>query len=209
MQSDIRDAERFWDEMGIKSESQQTIGCFAGTLSRRLDIRALVQGAIQLPESEKQTSRLVICGKGDQDEELRALCRNEKHILFAGWRTGAEIHVLLRRCHYGAVPYFSTADFVMHYPNKVGEYLGAGLPIMTGLTGQVRSLLQARELGYFYEEGNPASAAQCMQIISKDRSSFATKQRVACDVYKELFDPQQIYQSFCQHLEHIATASSR
>jgi glycosyltransferase involved in cell wall biosynthesis len=203
-QSDIRDAERFWNEMGITSGNGRTIGCFAGTLSSRLDIKTLVQGAVQLPEVDKQVSTLVICGKGDQDQELRALGRNEKHIVFAGWRTAAEIHVLLRRCHYGVVPYFSTADFVMHYPNKVGEYLGAGLPIATGLTGQVRSLLEAHSLGYFYDEGNAASAARCLQLISRDRSSFETKQRIAREVYKELFDPQQIYESFCQHLEDIA-----
>ncbi|WP_425905834.1 glycosyltransferase [Nitrobacter sp. TKz-YC02] len=204
-QSDVHDAERFWDELGIMPGREQTIGCFAGTLSRRLDIKTLVQGAVQLPETDKQTSKLVICGKGDQDDELRALGRTEKHIVFAGWRTAAEIHVLLRRCHYGAVPYFSTSDFVVHYPNKVGEYLGAGLPIMTGLTGQVRSLLKARGLGYFYNEGDVASATRCLQLISADRSSFETKQRMAREVYKELFDPQRIYDSFCEHLEHLAS----
>ncbi|MCP2126916.1 glycosyltransferase [Bradyrhizobium ottawaense] len=207
-QSDIRDAERFWDEMGVAPGGDHTIGCFAGTLSHRLDVKTLVRGAVQLPEAEKQRSRLVICGKGDQDEELRKLGRNERHILFAGWRTAAEIHVLLRRCHYGVLPYFSTADFIVHYPNKVGEYLGAGLPIMTGLTGQVRSLLEMRGLGYFYSEGNEASVAKCLKLISADRSSFATKQQRALEVYKELFDPERIYESFCLHLEHIAATAS-
>ncbi|MGY4513594.1 glycosyltransferase involved in cell wall biosynthesis [Bradyrhizobium sp. USDA 3650] len=206
--SDIRDAERFWDEMGIASSSDHIIGCFAGTLSHRLDLKTLVQGAVQLPVAEKQRAKLVICGKGDQDEELRRLGRNEKHILFAGWRTAAEIHVLLRRCHYGIVPYFSTADFVVHYPNKVGEYLGAGLPIMTGLTGLVRSLLEMRGLGYFYSEGDETSVAKCLQLISADRLSFGMKKQKALEVYKELFDPERIYDSFCLHLEHIAATAS-
>lgn len=204
-QSDILTAERFWDEQGVPADSQNTIGCYAGALSRRLDLKTLIGGAIQLPDEEKRKSRLIICGKGDQDEELRHLAQGQEHIFFAGWRNAAEIYVLLRRCHYGAFPYRSTPDFVNHYPNKIGEYLGAGLPIMTGLTGLVRSLLEPRGLGYFYEEGNVRSATDCLRNIANDRSRLDGKRKDAGQVYSELFDPEQIYDSFCEHLERMGS----
>lgn len=204
--SDILNAERFWDAQGVSADSQDTIGCYAGALSRRLDLKTLVGGAMHLSEEEKSKSKLIICGKGDQQEELKQLAQGQKHVFLAGWRNAAEIHVLLRRCHYGTFPYRSTPDFVNHYPNKIGECLGAGLPIMTGLTGLVRSLLEPRGLGYFYEEGDVRSAADCLRRITADRPNLDCRRRDAIQVYHELFDPDQIYDSFCEHLEHIAAA---
>jgi glycosyltransferase involved in cell wall biosynthesis len=206
-QSDLRDAERFWDAQGVPADSQDAIGCYAGALSRRLDLKALVGGAMLPSEEDRGRSKLIICGKGDQQDELQHLAQGQKHILLAGWRNAAEIHVLLRRCHYGTFPYRSTPDFVNHYPNKIGEYLGAGLPIMTGLRGLVRSLLEPRGLGYFYEEGNVRSAADCLHRIADDRSSIDRRRKDALRTYHELFDPEQIYDGFCEHLERIAVWS--
>jgi glycosyltransferase involved in cell wall biosynthesis len=162
---------------------------------------------MHLSDDEKSKSKLIICGKGDQQEELQHLARGQNHIVLAGWRNAAEIHVLLRRCHYGTFPYRSTPDFVNHYPNKIGEYLGAGLPIMTGLKGLVRSLLEPRGLGYFYEEGDVRSAADCLRRIAADHPNLDRRRKDALQVYYELFDPEQIYDGFCEHLVRIAASA--
>lgn len=205
---EIAHAERFWDDRGVVPTDKMKICCFAGTLSRRLDIRTLVSGALQISDSRKARSKLVICGKGDQESELRELARNQPHIVFGGWRNAAELFVLMRRCSFGTLPYFSTVDFVQHYPNKVGEYLGAGLPIMTGLTGQVRQLLTERGLGFFYEEGNPQSAAECLEQAFSDERSFVDTREAAYRTYQEFFDPKEIYPAFCRHLEDLASSSN-
>ncbi len=201
----LSEAEIFWDEQGITTDSPFMIGCFVGTLSRRLDIETLVHAVLQLSEEEKSKLRLVICGKGDFDQRLRSLARGQACIVFPGWRTAAEIHVLLRRCQFGTIPYLSTSDFVRHYPNKVGEYLGAGLPIMTGLTGQVRTLLRDHDIGYFYRENDPKSAADCLRSMLQNQDGMAAKRTSALQTYEKYFESNRIYASFCDYLENLPT----
>jgi glycosyltransferase involved in cell wall biosynthesis len=197
-------AEIFWDSVGIPDKSPLIIANFVGTLSRRLDIETLIRGTLLLSPIEKRGFRLVICGKGDLDEDLRKMAEGESCIIFGGWRTAAEVHVLLRRSHLGTIPYRSTSDFVRHYPNKVGEYLGAGLPIMTGLTGQVRTLLQERNIGYFYQEVDANSAVECLRSVLSDRPALLAKRTAALLAHAEFFDSTTIYKNFCDYLEVLS-----
>ena len=199
----IKEAEAFWDQQGIGTDSDVTVACFIGTLSRRLDIGTLLEGALRLSSDEKRRFKLVICGKGDLDDELRARAAGDSAIVFPGWRNAAEIHALLRRCQVGTLPYQSTSDFVRHYPNKIGEYLGAGLPIMTPLHGQVRTLVSSRDIGYLYDERSPESAADCLRrIIGGDGDRVGMRTR-ALEAYAELFDSQRIYREFCEYIEAL------
>ena len=200
----ILEAEEFWNDAGIPNNDDAIVGCFAGVLSKRLDLQTLIVSAKKLPEDLKDKIRLVFCGRGDMHEELCAMAGDEPHILFAGWRNAAELNVLLRRSHFGILPYPSTKDFQMSYPNKLGEYFSAGLPVMTGLKGITRSLLGERDLGYFYAEGNADSVTRCLTNMLADKSKISLKREPALQAYRELFDGAQIYPAFCDYLEELA-----
>jgi len=200
----IREAEVYWDALGIGTDPAVTVACFIGTLSRRLDIGTLLAGALRLSPDEKRRFKLVICGKGDLDHELRAAASGEPSVVFPGWRNAAEIHALLRRCDVGTLPYQSTLDFVRHYPNKVGEYLGAGLPIMTPLKGQVRTLIDGRGVGYLYDERDPESAAACLRRVIAGAADRAQMRARALTAHSELFDSARIYREFGDYVEALA-----
>lgn len=197
-------AARFWDEQGIVQEADELIGCFPGTLSRRLDLMALIKGLVGLSPDEKKRIKFVVCGRGDLDADLSEAARHDENIIFAGWRNASEISCLLERCHFGTIPYKSTADFRIHYPNKLGEYLGFGLPVMTGLHGSTRQLLSDHDLGFFYEEGKPASITKCLRGILAQKDQLASKKQQAQKVYEDLFDGAKIYPAFCDYLESLA-----
>jgi glycosyltransferase involved in cell wall biosynthesis len=154
---EIAAAEKYWAEQGIHAKSDKVIGCYTGMLSERVDLKSLVKGAVALPAADKEKIMLVLCGTGDAEDELKALAKNEPHIHFAGWRGAAELYVLLHLCDFGMLPYFSFEDFQMSYPNKVGEYMSAGLPVFTCLKGITHDLLESRGLGFYAEETKPES----------------------------------------------------
>lgn len=209
LQSDVARADAMWTKMGVGTDPTKLYTCFIGTLSRRLDIPTLVAGALSASAEVKQRLQLVVCGKGDLDGDLRNMVGDDDTVIFPGWRNAAEISALLSRCHIGTLPYLSTADFVRHYPNKVGEYLGAGLPIMTPLEGQVRTLLSKHNLGYFYQEANPESASRCLSDLVARCDELRAKRNAALAVYDELFDSTQIYADFVRYLEELPGAAAQ
>lgn len=197
-------ADARWRERGLGARGEHFVMAFAGTLSARLDIGTVVKAAVQLDASERTSVRLVCCGRGDQDAELRALAAGCDHILFPGWVGSAEIHALLSLSDVGVLPYPSSPDFHMSYPNKVGEYLGAGLPVMTCLDGLTRDLLAERGIGHFFTSGDVGSAVACLRTLLANRDALAAQRPRARQTFDDLFNPGIIYTRFCDHVETVA-----
>ncbi len=200
----LKEAECFWDAQGITAQSGHIIGCFASNLSHRIDIPALLEGIRALPAHDKARLKIVICGKGDLEAMVQAAAQNDPCLMAMGWRSAAELHVLMQRASFGILPYPSTPDFLLSYPNKVGEYLGHGLPIMTPLKGQVRNLLMQHQLGIYYEEGQASSVTQALQYVLNQPEEIRHMQARALPVYHEMFDPARIYPAFCDFAEQLA-----
>jgi glycosyltransferase involved in cell wall biosynthesis len=203
-QKEITGAEDYWKEHGISEDSPQVIGCYTGMLSERVDLKSLVKGALALPEEDKAKIKLVLCGTGDAEDELKEIAKDQPHIHFAGWRGAAELYVLLRLCHFGMLPYFSFEDFQMSYPNKVGEYLSAGLPVFTCLKGITHDLLEQRGLGFYAEETKPESYTKGLQEIIARQNDIEKLKPKAIETFKEFFDGNKIYADLCQYIENIA-----
>ncbi|KAB2910928.1 MAG: glycosyltransferase family 4 protein [Hyphomicrobiaceae bacterium] len=199
-------AERYWNSLGLGNDTSSVVLAYAGAFSRRYDLATLVHAACRLPDDYKARLRLVLCGRGDMSEALQRLAKGETHILLPGWRSAAEIHVLLRRSQAGLLPYYSSRDYVCHFPNKVGEYLSAGLPIVTCLKGETQRLLSERGIGRFYDEGSIAGARKALMEAVDGRSALTAMSPAALQTYAELFDPKRIYPDYCRFVEQLAEA---
>lgn len=207
-EKDMAAASAFWDSKLGPADPDMVTCCFAGTLSRRLDIPAFVQGAMQLDGALQKKIRIVICGKGDLEAEVKARIGAAPHILFAGWRSAAELRSLMLRSDFGILPYPCTKDFMSHFVNKVGEYMSAGLPVMTGLKGLTGDLLASRDLGLPYAVGEPASVANALGNAIRDVAILRGKKDAAVATYRELFDPNRIYPGFADWLQALASAGT-
>lgn len=198
-------ARDFWDAEGITEGSGRIVGCYAGMLSTRYDLNALVDGALALTDAEKDQIRLVLCGTGDLEDTLKQKAAGQPHILLAGWRGAGELHTLMQRADFGVLPYFSLSDFTMSYPNKLGEYFSAGLPVLSCLKGVTGDLIAARAIGMAYEEGNAASVTAALRRLIAERDALKTRKSAARETFEEMFDGAVIYPAFCDYIESMAT----
>lgn len=200
----ISAAQGFWDVQGIVDNASRVIGCYAGMLSTRYDLNALVDGALALTDEEKDKIRLVLCGTGDLEDTLKAKAAGQPHIILAGWRGAGELYTLMQRSDFGILPYFSYSDFTMSYPNKLGEYFSAGLPVLSCLKGVTGDLIATRDIGMAYEEGNATSAAAALRHLIANRDSFKSRKAAARETFEEMFDGAVIYPAFCDYIESMA-----
>lgn len=200
----------FWDsKLGPRHKNKQApiTGCFAGTFASRTDLRTIVDGANLLNAEQRKSIRIVLCGLGDIHDDLSELAKGNDAIVLAGWRNAAEIGELMRRSDFGILPYPNTPDFLASFPNKVGEYLLSGLPIMTALAGVTGNLLDFEGLALRYNEGDAESAHACFERLIGKRTSqdLSSKARA---VGAQHFDPHTIYPEFADWLENLACSES-
>ncbi len=205
---EMRAADAFWLERLGPPDPATVTACFAGTLSRRLDIPAFVKGATEVGSETARRLKVVICGKGDLENEVKAQITGHPHVVFAGWRSAAELRSLMLRSDFGVLPYRNTDDFLNHFVNKMGEYMSAGLPVMTGLDGLMGELLASRDLGIRYDVGDASSVARALRGAVDGVAPLRGKKSAAIATYRELFDPTRIYPGFADYLEELAASAN-
>ena len=206
----LRQADNDWSaQLGVANRANRRpiIGCFVGTLALRTDLLTIVDGANLLNEQQRKALQIVICGKGDLEAELAKRCAGNPAIILAGWQSAPKIAALMARSSFGILPYPNTSDFLASFPNKVGEYLMAGLPIMSGLAGVTGTLLAQNALALHYQVGSPQSVADRFGAIIATGADPAVHQRAAA-LGAAHFNPDHIYPDFADWLEQLAERNS-
>ncbi len=199
---DIAKAEAFWDAAGVTADKDVLVFC--GMYSPRHDFETVINGVHALPEGIRNNLRLVFCGKGEAEDRMRAAAKGAPYIVFAGWRNLADIQSLFRRAKAGLMPYPSTQDFTISYPNKVGEYLSGGLPIITSLSGVIENMIRTEKCGALYAEGDAASFACTVAAFLADEPARKDMSVEALRVYARDFNPKQIYADYAAYIEGLA-----
>lgn len=199
--SQLDKANEYWDEV-LGDSAGKLIGCYVGGLSSRLDLQTALRGLDLIGETEKSRIRVVFCGRGDLADEIALRAKRNTAIVAGGWRSGPELRALMDRSHFGLLAYPNTRDYLMSFPNKVGEFLSAGLPIMTGLNGLTGNLLGQNRVKIAYQEGSPESFAQTLSALRFD--DFSMLRALAEELGEAKFAPARTYSNFADWIEENA-----
>ncbi|MCB1537928.1 MAG: glycosyltransferase [Alphaproteobacteria bacterium] len=196
----------YWDARGIAADTVNL--AFAGMISPRHDFTTLIDAFRRLPPEKRARLRMVFCGRGEVEDALKFRAADMPEILFAGWRNRAEIAALLARAAAGLLPYRNTPDFLMSFPNKIGEYTGAGLPVITPLGGEVGRLIETENCGIVYREGDVESCAQILAALADGTVDLAALRAGARAAYSRHFDAEKIYAAYAGFLESQGTKTA-
>jgi glycosyltransferase involved in cell wall biosynthesis len=199
----LNTARQHWRAILGDMPKSSLVVCYAGTFSRRFDFPAILEGMDLLTPEEKAKVRLVLCGAGDMETEIKRRASINPSIVYGGWSSRPQLAALMEIASAGLLPYPNSLDFLVTFPNKVGEYLTAGLPILTGTKGAVEELLAPDSLKIGYTAGDSESfAASIRSLLS--RANVCDMREKARDLAKAQFDPQKIYSGFADWIEMVA-----
>jgi glycosyltransferase involved in cell wall biosynthesis len=202
----VLEAREYWRAQLGELLPGTRIGVYAGSLSRRYDLVTIARSLALLSTEEKARLRIVFCGDGDVYSELAELAAAEPSLIVPGWRSGAELSALMNEAHFGILAYPESRDFLVTFPNKVGEYLSYGLPIMAGIGGVIGAMLGEAGLLLRYQAGDLSSAAALLREILAGPGLAAdplVKERARA-AFRTYFDPDQIIPAFADYLETLA-----
>ena len=199
--SEISKAKYFWDEHGLDGEYKFR-ACFIGSLSPAFNFDFLEV------VDESTNWQFVICGTGSEYELLRAKFHNNKNIVFPGWVNLAQASYLTSISDVALAPYRSDESFEMSVPNKIFDYLRAGLPIFSSLRGATQNLLATKSLGFTYQ-----SVDELLLLFKRIENSDATflsqfKER-GLTLASTSFSFASVYGDYISHLEKLAELPRR
>jgi glycosyltransferase involved in cell wall biosynthesis len=99
------------------------------------------------------------------------------------------------------MPYRNRFDFALSIPNKTVEYLSAGLPLISSLSGTVESLIHEFNCGRTYD-----SAGQLVRILeelSGRPDLLAHMSSNARELFARCFKAEKVYSDLADHLEAL------
>ena len=200
-QSAIESADAFWAGEGVGTDPDDLVVTYIGSISHQFEFEPILQAARRLNGVAKVT--FVICGTGDRLGQFRRQTQSLSNVMWPGWVSLPLSWTLLKRSSIGLVPLNSTPDFLLSIPNKVAEYLAAGLPVAASFrTGLVRELLEGSESGFSYAQSGDVLARR-LTDLGRDRAALARMSRNAASLYEERFRADRIYPEFVSYLETV------
>lgn len=202
----MEDAYVFWRQQGLHPQDDNVCLAFVGSIGRQFDLDSLVAPIRQFELTERRL-RFVFCGDGEYLANLQKSLGNLSNVIITGRVGFPEIWTLLRLAAAGMLPYKGTVDFQMSVPNKVVEYLSAGLPVLSAVPGATETLLESHQCGVTYaDEAQFVNA--CLDLVAQP-NLWAERGMRGKNLFQRSFVAEQVYGSMVSLLERIALNGNR
>jgi len=198
-------ARRQLEAVGV--DPQRSVCSFVGTFGRTYDLGPVIATARSMLERDDRRAQFVLAGDGEGALEWRTRAAGLSNVVFTGWLSAAGIAALLEMSSVGLGAYAAGAP--QGLPNKLYEYLSAGVPILSSLRGESEALLAGAACGRTYAAGDPASFAAALESLLADPEQRRAMGRRALSKFERDFRADAVYAALVRYLEGIVTPRSR
>ena len=176
---------------------------FAGTFGQTYDLATVLLGVRKMNLSNAYKPQFVFCGTGELHGEWKALASGLENVYFPGWLSVGELAQLLAWADIGIAAYARGAP--QGIPNKVIEYMSAGLPVLCSLPGEARILLESSQCGLYYEAGNAESFATALSGLLFSPSLRAEMGKKSKAIFECKFTSEMVYEDMIDELELLTS----
>jgi len=142
--------------------------CYVGAISFVRGIVPFLDALAMVDESV----RVDVAG-GFAGEEVRKAAMshpNWSRVTFHGQVSRSQIARIYQECFAGIVTFLPVPNHVHSQPNKIFEYMSAGLPVICSHFPLWRSLIEDQGCGIVVDPANPRQIAAAIETMRSDRS---------------------------------------
>lgn len=172
----IVDAKEFEEKkIEIKEEKKAIKILYTGSLEKRYGIKNIVEGLLML---KNQDVILEIYGKGDYEEELIEISKNNKNVKYNGFVENKKILELQKQASYLINARSSEEEYVKYsFPSKTLEYMLSGTPLISTMLPGIPE--EYKEYFYILENNSPKMISkkirELIKLTNEERIEFGRK----------------------------------
>jgi glycosyltransferase involved in cell wall biosynthesis len=138
----------------------------------------------------KAPVHLTLRGNGTIELALRAQVESlglQSKVTFAPIVPMNQLVKTSTSCHIGIIPFELSSTFYLSLPNKLFEYMAAGLSILTNNLPEIAAIVNKHQIGAIYDSDDPMILAQAIDELASDRIRLEQYRQRAWRVYHEHF----------------------
>jgi glycosyltransferase involved in cell wall biosynthesis len=191
-------ATAWWATQGV---DKQNFNCvFTGALGQFFDLDLIVALAQHFSKIQLATEiKFIICGKGEKEKELQEKTKSLNNISFHGLVDFSKITALLQMASIGLCLYNYNNNPQRHsLPNKSIEYLSAGLPILSNLSGELEALLLDHQCGITDTTSNLETFIATIFNLEQNQSKLNEMRGAALKLYESNFSKETMVNQFLE-----------
>ena len=180
---------------------------YVGFLSKLRGLDLLIEGAAHYIKSQgtAEAIRIDIIGKGAQKEELRALSKElgiSESVKIHGWLDHNEVDKLMGQANVGALTYRVCGHWNHTIPNKIFDYMLAGLPVLATEVIPIARILRETDSGLVCKDLDPIDISEKMAVLrdARARTIMGRNGRVAVENKYKWENDEKILKTTINHL---------
>jgi glycosyltransferase involved in cell wall biosynthesis len=142
---------------------------YIGTLGLAHGLSTVLQGAAQLQATLPEILFLFV-GEGADKERLVSLAQDRglRNVLFLSEQPREKVPSVIRASDICLVPLKKADVFKTVIPTKMLEFMACGRPVILGVDGQARQVLDGAQAGVFVEPENQVALVQAIKHLYQD-----------------------------------------
>jgi glycosyltransferase involved in cell wall biosynthesis len=124
---------------------------------------------------------------GPHEESMRRWAQDRgvsEHVITTGFLQDAELPPYLHAADVGLLPFADKPLNRARFPIKLGDYLAAGLPVLTNDVGEMGRIVREEDVGEVTSSGPRAYAAGLSRMLEHPSRLEACRRRARCAAEK-------------------------
>lgn len=151
--------------------------CFAGTVGMAHGLGTVLDAAERLHNKSEIVFLIVGDGAERKELEARVAASGLENVRFTGRIPRQQVAGLLRRADASLVMLRDSPLFHTVLPSKLFESMGCGRPILLGVDGEARRLVERAGAGLFFEPGSADALVHGIEQLRSDPARAAAMGR--------------------------------
>ena len=193
----------FWRRHRIEVDASVFRIIWGGGLYPSIDAKTLFDGLDLLPERIRMQIEVVICGSGPLRPMFEEAAGRLPFIKLVDWVPHTQLMGILQYADAGLMNYYNRFDFQRSVPNKVVDYAAAGLPIITGVKGELATLAGDSGAVVPYEVGDPKSMCATVKKIFATANVAKRGTSPSRKLFEQHFESTQLMGQFADFVETL------
>ena len=174
---------------------------FVGVFGRTYDLEVVIDAARDL-QDRGDNIQFVFCGDGDRRADWEAQSSGLTNVVFTGWIDATDIAYMAEISSIGLAAY--ATDAPQGLPNKIFEYMAAGLPVLSSLTGEARELIQQNKCGVAYDPSARDTLLKGLATLCGDHELRRRMGENGKRLFEKSFSSEKIYPQLMEYLIDVA-----